>query len=287
MFRCLEAAGKILSELARGDSQDVSARDGFLRFLETAAAPRKYISTGLPRLDRAMKLSPGDYLVVGGRPSAGKTALTLQFLLHMAKQYRCVYYSLETRADKLFDRILAAWAGIPLEQIKNGDAACLEQVRGRLEEFARLQLTVTQAAGWSVPRISAHAARLRAQVIFIDYLSLVRAEGGSLYERVSAISRELREVAQSRGILVTALSQLNRQGAAEPGLAYLRESGQGEQDADCVLLLHGGPDADPNHRQLILAKNKEGLTGRIPLRFRGEFQRFEEITVSTGKGDVS
>lgn len=134
--------------------------------------------------------------------------------------------------------------------------------------------------------------QLRAEVIIIDYLSLIRSEGKSLYERVTNISMELHTLAQANKIAVVALSQLNRAGKDEPDMSSLRESGQIEQDADVILLLHemgrnvldrdaGGGDSD---RKLIIAKNKEGMTGAIALNFQGEYQRFCECETRYGNG---
>ena len=150
---------------------------------------------------------------------------------------------------------------------------------------------MVDAAGWTVQQIKSKAVQLRAEIIIIDYLSLIRGEGKSLYERVTNISMELHTLAQANRIAVIALSQLNRAGKDEPDMTSLRESGQIEQDADVILLLHeigrsvldreAGGDAD---RRLIIAKNKEGMTGAITLNFQGEYQRFCECETRYGDG---
>lgn len=117
---------------------------------------------------------------------------------------------------------------------------------------------------------------MRADVVFVDYLQLL-ADGRAKdrYQAVTSISMGLHELAQTTGILVVALAQLNRAAAhAVPSVADLRESGQVEQDADSVLLLSN----DDSQYLAILAKNKEGKTGKIPITFDKEHQRFLEIT---------
>lgn len=127
-------------------------------------------------------------------------------------------------------------------------------------------------------QIRAKAAQLEAEVVFIDYLSLIKGEGKSLYERVTNISMELHTFAQQAKVTVVALSQLNRDDRGEPGLTNLRESGQIEQDADGVILLFEPARAEPGvNRILSVAKNKEGRTGEIPLCFDGSLQRFREV----------
>ena len=152
------------------------------------------------------------------------------------------------------------------------------------DPMKRRRFHVVEAAGWTVPQVKAMAARLRADVIFIDYLSLLRGEGKSLYERVTNISMELHTLARQSKLAVIALSQLNREGKGEPDMTSLRESGQIEQDADVILLLHqqDSHEEDAQRRDLIIAKNKEGMTGKIELLFQGDVQRFSQLERGRG-----
>lgn len=281
----LSACQEMASTLCEGFIQrqargSVSAKDGYYQFCCTRDTPREYLQTGLGNLDTFTYLSPGDYIILGARPSVGKTALTLQMALHMAKSCQVAYFSLETAPEKLFDRLVANYTGTPLWQIKQGSITDWAKITEEYGSFSKLQLEVVPAAGWTVGQIRAKAAQLRAKVVFVDYLSLIQSEGRSLYERVSNISMGLHTMAQQSGAAVFALSQLNRAGAGEPGMESLRESGQIEQDADVILLMHDPGREEKRfrstERQLILAKNKEGRTGIIPLRFDGETQRFWE-----------
>lgn len=281
----LETCQALAEELTAGltstvGDTEVTAAEGIYRFFETKQAPKTYIPTGFGKLDKKAYLDRGDYVVVGGRPSAGKTALTLQIALHMARKYRVVYFSLETSADKIYDRLIANYTGTPLAEIKEPQTI---KDWGRIAEstdsFGKLNLTVVEAAGWTVGQLRAKAMQLRAEVVFIDYLSLLQSPGNSRYEKVSNISIDLHTMAQKQKLLVVALSQLNRGGdGQEPSLTDLRESGQIEQDADVVLLLHSQDEDDQEaDRGLIIAKNKEGAVGKMLLRFDGALQRFAEV----------
>lgn len=109
----------------------------------------------------------------------------------------------------------------------------------------------------------------------IDYLGLIPSEGGSRYEKMTNVSINLHNFAQQTGIVVFALSQLNRGGAnKEPSMEDLRESGQIEQDADLILLLHN--DQDAQKYKVIIEKNKEGECAAIRMNFNGEKQQFTE-----------
>ena len=117
---------------------------------------------------------------------------------------------------------------------------------------------------------------MKAQVIFIDYLQLL-ADGKAKdrYQAITGISIALHELAQTTGILVVALAQLNRNAAhAAPSTADLKESGQLEQDGDAILLL----SSDGEQYKCVLAKNKEGKNGEIPLTFDKTRQRFLAVT---------
>lgn len=276
---CQNLASDISQALCKsGGFAEFTAAEGYLDFCNTKEHPREYLKTGFHKLDSLTFIDRGDYIVIGGRPSTGKTALTLQMLLNMAKEHKAVYFSLETNRRKIFERLVACYTGTPMEQIKRCNISDWNKVVNRYDSFAKLNLKVVEAAGWTVEEIRAKALQEQAEIIFIDYLSLLKAEGRSLYEKVSNISIDLHTMAQNCGITVVALSQLNRAGTGEPDMASLRESGQIEQDADCIMLLHNAEPENPNgHRFLILAKNKEGQTGKLPIRFNGATQRFMEV----------
>lgn len=234
----------------------------------------KYIPSGIPVLDKHLKLSPGNLFIIGGRPSAGKTALSLQMACEQARRgFRVCYFSLETNPDTLTARVIANRLAVPLADVKNKSVP--QSDLDGLAELHKLPLFIRSASGRGVGWIKAQAQRMKAQVVFIDYLQLL-ADGRARdrYQAITGISIALHELAQTTGILVVALAQLNRNAAhAAPSTADLKESGQLEQDADAILLLSD----DGEQYQAVLAKNKEGLTGKVPLIFDKTHQRFLEV----------
>lgn len=237
-----------------------------------------YIKTGLERLDEALHISPGDFIIIGGRPSAGKTALSLQIAASMAKQDYIVYYfSLETSKRKLGARLMANQIYCPLDTVKN-KAVSLSEIDGQAKNM-KMPLYIRSAAGKNVAWIKAQALRKKAQVIFVDYLQLIHETGAKdRYAAITAISIALHELAQTTGIVVVALAQLNRNPSkpgATPTNSDLRESGQIEQDADAIILLSGD---NPDKYLFRLSKNKEGEIGDLPITFNKQIQRFQEYT---------
>ena len=196
---------------------------------------------------------------------------------NISEKYKCVYFSLETSKEKIYDRLMATTSGIRMGNIKTGnfDNFDKEKLLKGIEDVQNKNITVVSAAGYTVDKIRAKALKLKADIIFIDYLSLIKSEGKSRYEKTTNISLDLHTLAQEYGITVIVLSQLRRNNENEPSMEDLRESGQIEQDADLVFLLHD--DKEHNCYWTIIAKNKEGKTGKIKNTFYKDIQKFMEV----------
>ena len=189
----------------------------------------------------------GDFIVLGGYPSAGKTAFSLQLAWNQAKDHRVGYFSLETKPEKIIDRTVASVCGVDFGRIK-GHALTQEDwdaCAARSKAYTTRKLEVIKAGSLSVTDIQALALAGQYEIIYVDYLQLVEPEDRrrSETEIVAQISKDLHTMAQTTGITVCALSQLSRpekSGREEkaPGLHSLRQSGQIEQDADGVMLLY-------------------------------------------------
>lgn len=258
-------------------------------FWQRHTTPHRYLTWGLSKLDQQLFADLGDMIVLGGYPSAGKTALAVSFAYHQSAEKRVGFYSLETSRYKLADRLIAGMAGIEMAAIKRGELTEAEWTRAAdaAPKILRHQLELIDASGMTAGDIRADALANRYQIVYVDYLQIVEPENrrANRTEQVSAISRAFQQMAHGSGILVVALSQLARSEKArddsryvEPTMSDLRESGQIEQDADAVLLLYLEEPSRPNEsrRVLKLAKNKDGERGRMYLAFDGAHQRFRQ-----------
>lgn len=256
--------------------------DGIDNYIRKLDDKPEYISTGLKVLDNNLHLVPGNFVVIGGRPSAGKTALSLQLACEIARKGRKVaYFSLETDPDTIYARIIANQLGVPLHTVKNKTVSINEL--DRLAAIKKYPLYVRSAAGKGVGWIRTQSIRMQAKVVFIDYLQLIHQAGAKdRYSAVTEISMALHEFAQSTGTLVVALAQLNRETAragTPPTAADLRESGQIEQDADAIILLAQNVTTKKRpekHYHFALEKNKEGNVGTLDITFQIETQQFKE-----------
>ena len=286
--------------LATGKGVDAwSMADAYRWFMASQASTkrREYISYGIREIDEGTYTEPGDVVIIGGEPSAGKTAFALMLAYHMAKRYSVGFFSLETRKEKLVPRLVAASVGIDFDAIKRQtlDEEAWARVAESGEDFTGRGLTLIPAAGMTASRIQAESRARGFQVIFVDYVQLITPEtdprAGSA-QAMAAVSRSMHTFAQSTGTLVVELAQLTRPdksgGWKEPDMHSLKETGQLEQDADMIMLLYlpkpGDSDYDPSKTRLLkIAKQKEGRRGRWPRYFDGAHQRFSVMAGPDGR----
>lgn len=244
----------------------------------------EYIPWFLQQLDSQLDMEFGDFCLLGGRPSSGKSAFALEAAIYWAAVcgYRVGFYSLETRREKLTNRLIAACARVPLRDIKHSrldekQMADVCKIAGRISDAP---IDLITAAGKTAAEIQANAIEKRHQIVIVDYLQIVTDPGKDEYSQVSHISKSLHTMCQELGIFCLALCQLNRIKGARPALEDLRSSGQLEQDADGVLFLHSQEGKD-SEREFIIAKNKEGECRTTLLHFDGRIQHFSYM----GKGN--
>ncbi len=292
---CRGQISKLGDLMATGKGVDAwSMADAYRWFMASQASDKKpeYISYGIREIDEGTYTEPGDVVVIGGEPSAGKTALGLMLAYHMAKKYRVGFFSLETGTRKLTARLVSAAIGINFNDIKRGtmdEAAWLQVAQGG-EDFTGRGLTLIPAAGMTPTQIQAESRARGFQIIFVDYIQLVEPEGdprANTAQAIAGVSRSMHTFAQSTGTLVVELAQLSRPeksgGWRPPDMHSLKETGQLEQDADAILLLYRPkPDGelDPNKTRILkIAKQKEGRLGTWPMAFDGAHQRFGPLPV--------
>ena len=233
-------------------------------------------------------MEPGDLIILGGYPSAGKTALALQFTRHIASAKRVGYFYLENNDRKLFDRIVSSVSMVNFQKIKTYDLGedDFHAIVSMQEHLTSPKLEFVGASGMTVSDIRSVSLSRHYDLIVVDYLQKIKGDRSRMtdFERVSQISSDLQELGRQTGIYVLALSQLSRPEKKNgktpaPTMASLRQSGQLEQDADVVMLVYCEDESMPKLRTLKLAKNKEGIAN-IAMRmvFDGDTQTFSRIS---------
>ena len=273
---------------------------------------RKELVTGVPTgfvdLDRMTAgLQPADLIVVAGRPSMGKTAFALNIAQYVAvvAKLGVAIFSLEMSKEQLVLRMLCSEARVDQSKVRAGFAAERDFPKLALaaSRLADSPIYIDDSPALSVLELRAKARRLKRErdsklgLIMVDYLQLMRGHDADNREQeISGISRSLKALAKELGVPVVALSQLNRQvetrAEKKPVMADLRESGAIEQDADVIAFLYRpivyDKNAEERAAEVIIAKQRNGPIGTVPLTFMSEYTRFEnraEDDVSFGEAD--
>lgn len=285
--KIMERANRLLAE--RQDVRVVSLQQGIVEFCQWQQdpAPAEYLPTGIAKLTKQADIERGDYVLIGGTPSSGKTAFALQIAKHAAgRGYRVGFFSLETRSKKLVNRAVAQNAAVDLASIKHKrlQPSDWDRVTAFGHAAGRINLDLIEAAGMSATDIQAYTVARRYDVIVIDYVQLIREKAPTRYETVTNISMELHTLAQANNVTVIGLAQLSRpekdskEGPKKaPSMADFKESGQLEQDADVAMILRQ-EDKDQNRRRIWVVKNKEGDKGYVDLHFAAAEMRFSAMS---------
>lgn len=261
-----------------------------------SGAAADYVGFGLDVLDHNSFVRRGDVVVLGGYPSDGKTALALMMAYHMAKTLKVGFFSLETSADKIGDRIVTQGMRIDFDAIKRSRLTDRDWGTFAVcsDDASRRKLDVIQASGMTAGDIMAETLTYGYDVIFVDYVQLIVPEGNPRdlrSEQMATVSRALHTFAQSRGVLVVELAQLSRpeRGAwRAPDMHDLKETGQFEQDADLIVMIYR-PDPSSKYSQercrvIQIAKSKEGRRGHGIFAFDGRHQTFAPYTRDDERG---
>jgi replicative DNA helicase len=256
------------------------------------------VPTGYSDLDELTAgFQNSDLVIVAGRPGAGKSALALNFAENAAiptgkyDRVPVAVFSLEMSKEQLAQRLLCSQGGINLHRVRSGrltneDWPRLTTAAGLLNEAPIL---IDDSPGATLMEIRAKCRRLRAEnrlgLLIIDYLQLIRSStrAENRVQEISEITRGLKALAKELNIPILALSQLSRavetrDKTGRPQLSDLRESGSIEQDADLVLFIYReilyNEEAEPKKAELLIAKQRNGPTGKVKLTFLRESTKF-------------
>lgn len=248
--------------------------------------------TGYKFLD--IKLSGGfkqqDYVIVGARPSIGKTAFAISLMKEMLYKfdYSIGFLSLEMSASDLLERVISNIANINLKNLRMGNLSQKEMdtMTEEIELFSTKKLYIQDTPNMQLNDIRSQARKMKRdfgiQVLFIDYIGLIQNSNNTIprHEQIGNISRTLKQLARELNIPIIVLSQVGRQTDGQmPRLSDLRESGSIEQDADIVILLHRNKEDESlvQKTEIAIAKNRNGETGKFDLGFEKEKVRFVEM----------
>ena len=273
-----------------------------IEHIETLYRKKEHVTgvpTGFADLDRLTAgFQKADFIIIAGRPSAGKTAFALNVVQQVAVEAGRValIFSLEMSKEQLVQRLLCSEARVDSHRVRTGylETGDWKRIGAAAGRLADAPLFIDDTANLSVLEARAKARRIRAEhgldLVVIDYLQLMqgRWRAENRQQEISEISRSLKALAKELEVPVVALSQLSRaveaRGDSQPRLSDLRESGALEQDADVIVFLHrpglykdNPADAEKNLTDVIVGKQRNGPTDKIQLVFKPEYTRFEDM----------
>ncbi|HAO98689.1 MAG TPA: replicative DNA helicase [Fibrobacteres bacterium] len=297
-----------LMDQAEGDIFSISQaglKDGFLPIKSILNDTFKLIEsyqkgevTGVPTGfkdldDMTSGFQKTDLIVLAGRPGMGKTALALSMLAHASIDRRktTAFFSLEMGREQLVQRLLCRQAQVNMHLLRTGRLSQRDYPKLSLAvgPISDAKIFIDDQPSMNILELRAKCRRLKAQqgldMVMIDYLQLMQGAGRmeNRQQEISQISRGLKALAKEINVPVIALSQLSRAveqrgGDGEPKLSDLRESGAIEQDADLVMFVFRdemyNKEAEKGKGKIILAKQRNGPTGDVPVTFVSDYASF-------------
>jgi len=257
------------------------------------------VETGFVDLDKITAgLQPAEMILVGARPSMGKTAFLLNIAYHAAvkKGVATAIFSLEMAKESIGSRLLAAGTGVDSQRLRTGTLTDedWDQISMSIGTLSNAPLFIDDTSGISVTEMRTKCRRLKIEknlgLIVIDYLQLMSPPATSRTEsrqlEISEISRSLKGLAKELHVPVLVAAQLSRavesRSDKRPMLSDLRESGAIEQDADVVAFLYrdeyyNKETLKKGHAEVIIAKQRNGPTGTVELAYLGALTKFANL----------
>lgn len=271
------------------------------------------IPSGFSQLDNLLSgFQKSDLIIIGARPSFGKTAFALDIGRHIgaSTQHSVGIFSLEMSTEQVVDRLIASEAKVDLWKLRTGrltDPLDYQMIQAALDRLSSASIFIDDTPSPNIVEVRRMARRLQAEhknlgIIIVDYLQLIRPrkDYDSAVQQVTEVSRGLKALAKELNLPVIAISQLSREidkrETKIPRLSDLRESGSIEQDADIVLFIHPlwryqqERDSEISNEEegmtdVIIAKHRNGPLGTVRLKFDKNlvsFQNIDEIHEDSG-----
>lgn len=278
--------------------------DAFNRVTELrdSVEPITGVATGFIDFDeKTSGLQRGDLIIVAGRPSMGKTTFAMNVAENAAIRLKkpVLIFSMEMSGESLAMRMMSSLGRVDQLKVRTGkiDEEDWPRIASAVGMLSATQLFIDDTPALSPTDLRARARRLAREcggelgLIVVDYLQLMSIPGNkeNRATEISEISRSLKALAKELKVPVLALSQLNRgleqRQDRRPVMSDLRESGSIEQDADVIVFIYRdavyNPEANKEVAEILISKQRNGPTGKVELKFHGQFTRFDNFTPDT------
>lgn len=253
----------------------------------------KGINFRFSKLSKVANIQEHDLAIIAARTGIGKSGFCLNLLEDISDRYNCIYFNMEIAEKQLYQRLVSINSGIALSFLDKIETDYQkEKIQKSCEEISKKRIKVFNQAQTvaNIRRIIINESKLEHTVVFIDHVGLIIPQKNtSIYENITAIAKELRQISLNYNCTIILVSQLNRSADDNsiPKLSELKDSGELEQSATTVIMLH-----DENHGNnisrtqielsFVIAKNRNGSLGKTKYLYNKENQRFYELEEKRG-----
>lgn len=223
--------------------------------------------------------------IISARTSQGKSALSLNLMNDLSKKYKCIYLNMEMTEKEIYERLTAINSGVPIREFKNfkENERTSGGIWNGIGEIQKRNIKIYQGAKniRSLRTIITKESKSEHCIVFVDYIGYIYTNKSNQNdrERIGEVMRELQNMTKEFNVTMFVVAQLNRDGNETPNLTHLKDSGELEQTAHCVMMIH---TQDKNSLKpvvdVLIPKNRNGKSGiAIKMEFDKETQTFREL----------
>lgn len=250
----------------------------------------KRINFGFQRLTKYANIQEHDLVVIAARPGIGKTGFAVNLIENLSNTYNTILFNMEMTEQQVYRRLVAINSNIPISYHENpATEHQKQQLIASCKNISNKKIKVI-TGGQTIRTIKSRIIKESSKehtIVFVDYIGLIRdvVKNRSSYERVTEIVKELRQISLDYNCTIFCLAQINRNSEREkdkrPKISDLKESGELEQSATTVLMLHNegyykNVQRDKEELEIIIGKNRNGVTGIVEFYYNPSNQKFEE-----------
>lgn len=256
--------------------------------VDTLSEEKSQVKLGFTMLDSSLYISENDFVIIAGGTGTGKTTFALNLLSNLSKEYQCVYFNMEMSKKTLYKRLCSIETGIDINKFndfKKLEPKEMSFLYSRLDEIEEREIILINNSQ-NIENIEKTIARIkndRKLIVILDHIGLINASGNSLYEKMTNVAKKIRGICLDYNCTIFGLCQLSRESQKEerePKLQDLRDSGEIEQSARKVILLHNKDCNKQNELKdvdVLIAKNDDGNRIVKAFKFDTKKQKFTEV----------
>lgn len=294
------SSNELLQNIHKFELMGIKTDDNRLSKSEIFAlinSKNKNIQFRFEKLSNAANIQEHDLVIIAARTGIGKSGFCLNLMEELSNTYNCIYFNMEMSVKQVYQRLVAINTGIPMRYHDNPETSHqLNSIKTGCENISKKKIKIFN----QVPTVSniRHKISMESKnehtIVFIDHVGLIRSiEKGTSYEKITSIVKELRQISLDYDCTIFLVSQLSRDSSnkstrskdsklTRPTISCLRDSGELEQSATTVLLLHDEDHENNKSKkeidmEIIIGKNRNGQLGIAKLNYNRENQRYDEI----------